>query len=258
MNKKLLVGAALALCVIFAVNASAQKCTQDDRSIVATFADTGNVFPYNTITSDGGGSYSTTKTRGSSSEVMFQICNGSYDLIVNLTSSSRTVRVLTMGGTVPSSFLNFDRVASVPVTVDSSGFAAFCGGRNGDGSIILDTPNTSSADNYAGCGQDANGYYFVRRNVGMQLTSGHSLRFQDSPYDGGTLGAGTSYVRVYHPTSSTWTLSVEDTPAAVNPLCGSNGWCGALIYKPNNGPAYVQFGWIERFVISLSSSNVYP
>lgn len=257
MNKRILIFACVALCILYSSTVFGQKCTLDDSSIIATFAGV-NGQPPDTITSDGAGPYSTLKTHGSTTTVMFQICNGSKDFIMDLSSSSRTVKVLLPGGTVTSSFLNFDRVASVPVTVDSEGYAAFCGGRNGDGTIVLDTPNTTTADNYAGCGQDSNGYYFVRRNVGMTLTSGHSLRFQDSPYDGGTLGAGTSYIRVYHPTSSNWTLSVENLPAAVNPICGTLGLCGAQIYKPNNGPPYVQFGQRGSFDISLTSSKVYP
>jgi len=257
MKRTSLIFAVFAFCILFSGSVLGQKCTLDDSSMVATFAGVNGQPPYS-ITSDGAGPYSTLKGRGTTSQVMFQICNGSYDFTIDLTSSSRTVKVLLQGGTAPSSFLNFDRVASVPVTVDSNDFATFCGGRNGDGSIILDTPNTTTADNYAGCGEDSDGYYFVRRNVVLQLTSGRSLRFQDSPYDGGTLGAGTSYIKVYHPTSSTWTLSVENTPAAVNPICGTNGSCAAQIYQPNHGPAYVQFGTLGRFEISLTSSRVYP
>jgi hypothetical protein len=258
MNKCPLIFFIFLLTIVYVGTTSGQKCTLDDNSIVANVADKGTVFPFNTITSDGGGAYSTIKTKGSTSDLSFQICNGTQDLILNLTSSSRTLKVLLQGGTVTSSYANFDRIASVPVTVDSDNFASFCGGRDSDGSIILNTPNTATADNYAGCGQDANGLYFVRRDVIFTLTSGHSHRFQDSPYDGGTLGAGTSYIKVYHPTSSTWTLSVEDVPAAVDPICGANGSCAAQIYKPNNGPAYVQFGTLGRFNISLSSSRVYP
>lgn len=258
MNKRILMLTCVTLCILYSSTAFGQRCTLDDSSVIATVSDRGTMFPFNTITSDLAGPYSTLKSRGSSTEVMFQICNGTKDFTMNLSSSSRRVNVLLQGGTATSSAVNFDRVASVPVTVDSDAFAAFCGGRNGDGSIILDTPNMSTADNYAGCGQDSNGYYFVRRNVIFTLTSGRSHRFQDSPYDGGTLGAGTSYVKVYHPTSSTWTLSVEDTPAAINPICGSNGSCCAQIYKPNNGPSYVEFGTLGRFVISLTSARVYP
>lgn len=258
MKKSILLLAAITFFSLSSGTAFANRCTLDDSSIVATVADRGTVFPYNLLTSDGGGPYSTFKAGSVNIAVMFQICDGSKDFTMNLNSSARSLKQLLAGGTADSKYANFDRVASVPVTVDSSGFAAFCGGRNGDGSIIMDTPNTTTADNYAGCGQDSNGFFFVRRNVVFTLTAGHSLRLQDSPYDGGNLGTGTSYVKVYHPTSSTWTLTVEDTPAAFNPICGTNGSCGAMIYKPSNGPAYVQYGVLDRFEISLTSLKVYP
>jgi hypothetical protein len=258
MNKCSLIFAILILTVVSAGGVFGQKCSSDDSSIVATIADTYGNYPPNSITSDGGSSYSTLKARGYTTDVKFQICNGTYDFTLDLNSSTRYYKVLTPGGTANAKSFNFDRVASVPVTVDSDAFAAFCGGRNGDGSIKLDTANTSSADNYAGCGQDANGYYFVRRTALFQLLSSLSLRFQDSPYDGGSFGRGSSYVRVYHSTANVWTLMAEDIPASESPLCGPNGSCAARIYKPNNGPAYVQGGMIARFNISLSSSRVYP
>jgi len=214
----------------------------------------------NLITSDGLGPYSTVKSRGQTVNVMFQICNGSYDLVMDMISSTRHLNVLlsSTAATVPSNFLNFDRVASVPVTIDDMGgrFAAFCGGRNSDGTIILNTPNTNNADNYAGCGKDPEGNYFVRRALGMQLTNSHSLRFQNGT-EGGTLGTGTSYITVYHPTSTTWRLMVEPTPTNANPACLVPGYCGAQIYKPNNAPAYVQYYVLERFDILLTSSRAY-
>ena len=246
-----------AACVFLCGTAHAQKCTADDTSIVATVAGTYDTSPPNMITSDGLGPYKTLKSKGQAVNITFQICNGSYDLVMDMISSSRYLKVLLQGGTVTSNFLNFDRIASVPVTVDSAGFAAFCGGRGTDGSILLYTTNMTTADNYGGCGQDANGYYFVRRALGMQLTDGHSLRFQNGT-EGGTLGDGTDYVRVYHPTSTTWTLTPEDRPVSVTPMCSVTGYCGAVIYKPNNAPAYVQSYQVERFVISLTSSKIYP
>ncbi|MEO7674311.1 MAG: hypothetical protein ABIU09_09580 [Pyrinomonadaceae bacterium] len=256
MRKLLLLFAVCALFALCTGTVLGQRCTADDYSIVATFAGVNGQPPYS-ITSDGMGSYSTIKGRGINTEVMFQVCNGSKDFTMNLNTSSRTMKVLLPGGTANSTFFNFDRVASIPVTENSDRFADFCGGRDAFQSILLNTPNTSTADNYAGCGFDAGGYY-VRRNVGFQLTSGRSLRFQNSPYDGGTLAAGTSYIKVYHPTVSGWTLAVEDIAPAGNPGCGNNGSCGAIIYQPNNGGAYVEQYVIGRFQISVSSSKIYP
>ncbi len=255
MNKLTLILTFFVFCIGLSDSALGQKCTNDS-TIIATFAGVTGQPPFS-ITSDGMGPYTNLKTRGTTTEVLFQTCNGSNDFTMNLASSNRTVKVLLSGGTASSSFLNFDRVANVPVTENSERFAAFCGGRTLDGSIILNTPNTTSADNYGGCGLDSGGYY-VRRNVGFQLTAGHSLRFQNSPYDGGTLAVGTSYIKVYHATVSTWTLSVEDIPATIDPKCGINGSCGVVIYKPNNAPEVVDGYTLGRFQISLTSARLYP
>jgi hypothetical protein len=51
---------------------------------------------------------------------------------------------------------------------------------------------------------------------------------------------------------------VEDIPASVDPKCGINGSCGAVIYQPNRGAAYVEQHVLGRFNISVTSSKVYP
>jgi hypothetical protein len=247
MKKLLPIAALFTLCAVFAINASAQKCTSDDYSLVASFDDA------MTIRSDGSGPYTTVKGKGSNSEVMFQICNKSNDFTMNLNTSSRSMKVILPGGTADSKFFNFDRVASVPVTdYGNPAFAAYCG-TDGAGQIILDAPNTAN-DNYAGCGFDGLGY-FVRRNVGFQLTNGHSLRFQNSPLDGGTIAAGTSYIKVYHPTPNSWTLAPEEKSDGT--ACSTMALCSALIYQPNRGAAYVQYYLPERFVLSVTSSRNY-
>ena len=60
------------------------------------------------------------------------------------------------------------------------------------------------------------GNAYVRRNVGIGLDDGtnasYNLRFQKSPLDNGnpdSVVAGTSYIKVYHPTATTWILEPE-------------------------------------------------
>jgi hypothetical protein len=258
MNKKLIILASFALCILFSNSVLAQKCTLDDYSIVNTIADsyTGadgiTTFPYS-IRSDGAGPYSTIK---GNMDVMFQVCNSTHDFTMNLNMSKRVMKVtLSDGRLFDATFFNFDRVASVPVTdPNSAKFKAFCG-VNADGSIKLYTKNSSN-DNYAGCGFDGSGYY-VRRVVGFQLGNGYSLRFQNSPIDSrGTLAAGTNYIKVYHPTSKIWTLSPEETQASTG-SCAEKPQCGALIYTPNKGPAYVESYHSMPFEFSITSSKDY-
>jgi hypothetical protein len=251
MNKNLFFAASFALCILFTNNLFAQKCT-DDYSIVATFD--GPTLSH--ITSDGLGSYASSNLKGKNTEVMFQVCNGSYDFTINLSSSSRYINVNLEGNIVRSTFMNFDRIASVPVTNSGNpAFVNFCGS-NPDGTIKLNTPNPGN-DNYAGCGSDADGF-FVRRNVGIQLTSGRSLRYQNSPLDGvSTLAAGTSYIKVYHPTPTSWVLASEQTPASPT-ACGAKTFCGAQIYQPNGGVAPSVEGYrTEKFILRVTSSRNY-
>ena len=255
MNKYFLLMICFALCVACSSNIFGQKCTSDDYSLIATFASTVEGHPV-MISSDGGGAYNTVKGKGVNTEVMFQVCNGSNDFTMNLNMSARTMKVQLPTGIFDSAFFNFDRIASVPVTVDSGNrFADFCGGRNADLTIKLDQANTTPpADNYAGCGWDAKGY-FVRRNVGFQLPSSRSLRFQNSPYDGGTVATGTNYIKVYHPDPVTWTLEPEEVATG---KCGVLGSCAVLIYHPTKGPAETRGYSTERFSLTVSSSKLYP
>jgi len=281
MKKKLLFLASFALCILFSNNAFAQHnvCTADDYSLVATVDDGFS------IKSDGGGSYKTAKSKRENVEVMFQNCSFK-DFTMNLNFSARHLKVLlpTKPVNAPTNelqakFYNFDRVSSVPVTQDYMGkdalgnptlinvfnnLAAFCG-KNLDGSIKLKTPNTATADNYAGCGQDIDGMYYVRRNVGSGLNYNYNLRFQNSNLDGtGTLAAGTSYIRVYHPDPFTWTLMPVEEPTpgvdssgnTFNPCFGVTQ-CGALIYTNKRGDKSVESYPSMPFIIRLTSANAY-
>jgi hypothetical protein len=225
----------LCLCALFASSALAQKnrtptCPADVTNLTATFANGADDSYRSDAVSP---SYTTMKTKGDNIELMFQRANCSYDFTMNFHYSKRTTK-LNLGGDIRDvEFANFDRVASVPLTLAANpSFIAFCDG-NGDGvfdespNVVRNADGTYKYDNYAGCGKDPDtvdasgnlvpGRYFVRRTVGMSagLVSGtdYRFRFQNSPLDGhGTLAGGTSYIRVYHETGNTWEVSPEVTP----------------------------------------------
>jgi hypothetical protein len=266
MNKKLLILACFALCVFFSNSAHAQYnvCTPDDYTLVATVDDN------YAIKSDNGTPYRTAKSKRENVEVMFQNCSFK-DFTINLNMSARYMNVIlpskpqyATSNIMKATFFNFDRVSSVPITKPANdaqydNLAAFCGGKNPDGSILLNTANITTADNYAGCGYDAtNGMYYVRRNVGSQLNNNYSLRFQNSSFDGtGTLASGTSYIKVYHPDPYSWTLAPEEASDAVPHPCGGRAHCGALMYQPKRGDKYVESYPTVPFVIYLKSANPY-
>lgn len=241
----------LSLCALFASSAFAQKgkpstssCPADITNLQVTFAD--RVDPSGALIdlfrSDGGGPYITTKSKGENIDIKFQRANCTYDFTMNLNFSKRTTK-LTLGAggvTLDSDFFNFDRVASVPVTQDKL---------NSDGSTTsflnsqfcmnyyaIDpatgkpalNPDGTVQDNYAGCGIDGDGKYFVRRSVGMQAgDDNHGFRYQYSPIDGGpTWAAGTDYIRVYHPSATVW----EVVPDVGMGSC-SGGSCGRYYDK---------------------------
>jgi hypothetical protein len=202
----------------------APSCPPDITNLQVTFADaTGDLFR-----SDGRGPYVTSNSKGVA--IAFQRSNCTYDLVMNLNTAKRTMS-LTLGAVqLTSGFFNFDRVASVPVTdPNNQAFVDFCGGRDVNGQIILNTPNvvqnangTYLYDNYAGSGRDESGSYFVRRSVGIDA-GGNGFRYQYSTLENvATWAAGTDYIRVYHPSQFVWVL----TPDTGNGSCGLGGNCG--------------------------------
>jgi hypothetical protein len=209
------------------------SCPPDIINLRVTFADaTGDLFR-----SDGRGPYVTSKAKGSTIDIRFQRGNCSYDLTMDLSHSNRTMRLTLGASTLTSTFFNFDRVASVPVTdPNNQAFVDFCGGRDANDQIIVNTPNvvlnadgTYQYDNYAGSGVDESGNYFVRRSVGINAgDSNHGFRYQYSTIDNvATWAAGTDYLRVYHPSQFVWTL----TPDTGNGSCGLGGHCGRYYDK---------------------------
>jgi hypothetical protein len=197
-----------------------------------------NSTTYNFV-SDGLGAYSNgTKVKGGTLEAHFQVDNCTYDFTVNLNNLSRKMYARTPGGTwVEAWFFNFDRIASVPITAaDGAGHltdpraVVFCG----DGAVVYDPANPDKPltdangvhDNYGGCHTDAAGNWYVLRaaNISLKETGNGStstrLLFHPSPLDYGGVGAcpgpdvrcATSMVRVYHPTSTTWTIVPNDLP----------------------------------------------
>jgi hypothetical protein len=126
-------------------------------------------------------------------------CSGG-DFIVQLNNSIRYMNVNVDGTILRSTFANFDRVGTVPITTNAAAMNDFC----------APTPTGGyKYDNYAGCGSDARGAY-VRRNVGFSLANGFNLRFQESPIESPTPPVdGTAYIKVYHPDINTWVLEPE-------------------------------------------------
>jgi hypothetical protein len=202
--------------------------------------------------------YQSQKLKGDTIEAMLQIGNCSHDFTMNLSGSKRTMRVYLDDppGLTSSSFFNFDRVASVPITpvntvadpiaadfwVASSQFCtAFP--EPVSGFVVGKNPDGTYRDNYAGCAVDADGRAYVRRTVGIQLTDNYRLRFQNSPIDGvNTLADGTAYIRVYHYAADStnnerWEL-VPDDDVYNN---GSDTWIynygelGAILLASNRG-----------------------
>lgn len=205
----------LAACTLMASTTFAQKsrtttsCPPDITNLQVAFDDTlGNLF-----TSDGLGVYVTRKTKSESIDIKFQRSNCSYDFTMNLSSSKRvTLLDLSADGMRTSTFFNFDRIASVPITDwNNAAFRNFCGNTLNSSNVVKNADGTYLYDNYGGCGQDADGKYFVRRAVGIQPgTSEQGFRFSNSPLDGiSTLASDTSYIRVYHSQQFVWELSPE-------------------------------------------------
>ena len=150
----------------------------------------------------------------------FQASNCTFDLVIDLVQSTRKIVVNLPSGGTTSNFVNFDRIASVPITDGGTAFQTWCAGpqQNADGSFMSysEGGKTIPYDSYAGCGSDTAGSY-ARRNVGFGLANNYNLRFQASPFDGNNpLAAGTSYIKVYHPSASTWYLEPEAPATSVH------------------------------------------
>lgn len=223
MRKSLLLAVSLAaFTLIPAVSAKAGKpvsCGSDDYTILVDVLSTSpDITTPLTILPDQNLIYKTSSSRNDKANVGFQVGNCSYDLVIDLFQSTRKINVFLPSGMTTSWFVNFDRIASVPITDGSPAFLTWCQApqRKPDGSFYTYTEladnKTIPFDSYAGCGSDTGGSY-ARRNVGFGLANSYNLRFQASPFDGNNpLAATTSYIKVYHPSANTWYLEPE-TPA---------------------------------------------
>jgi hypothetical protein len=224
MKKSLLLVVSLTFCtLITAVPAKAGKpvtCGSDDYTLLVDFYATTTSVTYN-ILSDGGGTYKTTSSRNNKANVGFQVANCTYDLLIDLVQSTRRIDINLPSGMTTSNFVNFDRIASVPITDGSSAFQTWCQGpqQKTDGSFYAYTETADNKtipyDSYAGCGSDTGGYY-ARRCVGFGLANNYNLRFQTSPFGGNTpLAADTNYIKVYHPSPNTWNIEPEAPATSV-------------------------------------------
>jgi hypothetical protein len=163
---------------------------------------------------------------------MLQVNNCTHDFTMNLNQSTRYTVALLSDRQHAGKHFNFDRVGSVPVTPDAGntefGQTAYCTDgvvRDASGAFVKNADGYYQ-DNYGGCGMDENGWY-VRRAGVIGLYEGPSsdfrLRYQPSPVDflespcaadPSDPVCSASYIRVYHPSASTWILRPEGAAEA--------------------------------------------
>jgi len=193
----------------------------------------------------------------------FGIASCGFNLKLNTSTGSRYVQVRTANGaigTINSTFLNFSRIASVPITdMDLPEFESFCNARVIE--TTLQTPYPQ--DNYGGCGQDdpavPTSDWYVRRYAGGELsastTRNYKLRYNLDwvygqsldGYSGDCTPTATpslcvaSYVRVYHPNATTWIV----TPDTVG-FDSTNGPYGAPLPPVPNQEALAAFLAVPR------------
>lgn len=200
--------------------------------------------PY-AFVSDGNESYPNGGRGPNKIEGRFQVDNCTHDFTLNLNLSTRYTVALLSQLTITSKFFNFDRVASVPITPGPGnpdfGATGFCSEgivQTADGKVRKN-PDGSYQDNYAGCGMDPDGTWYVRRAAVIGFYEGqdrdYRLSFNRSPLDTWSSGAcdnnpqvcEASHVRVYHPDASTWIIRQEE---------GGNG--AALLKSGGNNSGY--------------------
>ena len=263
MKKNLLLAIGLAACTLIpAVSAKAGKpvsCGSDVTTLSVTIDGVpGTTMGYN-VYSDGNGAYASSKKIS----LGFQVSNCTYDLVMNLSGSSRAINVVfppsSGWGPTTAWFANFDRIASVPITDGQAVYNRWCNGgvqKNADGSIKLNSDNLRQ-DNYAPCGSDGAGA-FARRNVGFGLAGSYDLRFQNSPIDSGRLANDTALIKVYHPNANTWIIEPDIqaytftdyvTPAG---FFGDFGELGVLLYSPNSGTTIEEGKFIMPFKMTVT------
>ena len=204
----------------------------------ATNTTTYNMWPDLTNADGSPVPYVSGKTRNDTIDGRIQIGNCTYDLTLSMSKRYFTwkfpagsVAASLVGQSVNTSTFNIDRVGSVPVTDGGANFLNWCGGGSG-------------SDNYGGCGVDGNGY-FTRRAMGSaMLNYTYGNRYNYSPIDNiQTMAAGTAYVKIYHPDSSTWIImpdQVQPPPAVTDPNATAGEWSVLLdrTTNPNTVAAY--------------------
>lgn len=219
-----------------AADAAAQKRINcgPDVQVSVSIAGSNGAPALNALVSDGGGDYRNSTKGSDRITAIFQVTNCTHDFTMNLNSSRRSMWALLVNPvTGPfvrrGNFFNFDRVASVPRTdVDPLTFAdsPFCqyswAPLNADGSLPMNADGTYR-DNYGGCGTDSYGNY-VRRGGIVTLDGDESIGFATSPLDTWSApytcpdvtnpSCQADYIRVYHPTATTWILRPEGTAQA--------------------------------------------
>ena len=189
----------------------------------ATNTTTFNLWPDQTNADGSPVPYVSGKSKGQNIDGRIQIDNCTYDLTLNLNFSKRYLtwkfpNGSLVGSSADSDGFNLDRLGSVPVTDGGPGFLNWC---------------SSSTDNYAGCGVDGVGAYFVRRSFGSGILN-YGVRFNYSPIDNvQPTAAGTAYVRIYHPDANTWTIIPDIAPPPPG-VTGTDGEWSVLLDRSTN------------------------
>ena len=197
---------------LFAVTAKAQaSCGADVTNLsisIFKYTDATNTTTYNmqpdlTYADGSPVPFVSGKSKGQSIDGRIQVDNCTYDLTLNLNFSKRYFTWKFPNGSIVgtsqnSDGFNIDHVGTVPVTDGGANFLSWC---------------SSAADNYGGCGVDDNGY-FVRRAMGSAILNfAYGVRFNYSPIDNvQQMAAGTAYVKIYHPSASTWIIMPDQVP----------------------------------------------
>jgi len=240
---------------LFAVTPSGGSCGTDVTRLsigVYKYLDATNTTTYNLqpdLTNADGSPvpYLSGKSKGQTIDGRIQISNCTYDLTLRLNFSNRFMvykfpNGSPLGTSVNAIGFNIDRVGSVPISDGGTDFLNYC---------------NTGADNYGGCGVDAEGY-FVRRSYGSSLdlggNSNYGLRFNYSPFDNVNVGLGdTAFVKIYHPNANTWILRPEQVlpPAALSGTGATEGEWAAIIDRNFSPPTIVGYQKVNfRIVVS--------
>jgi len=204
----------------------------------ATHTNTYNMWP-DQLNADGSPvPYVSGKSKGKSIDGRIQVSNCTYDLTMGMSGRYFTwkfpagsVAASVVSTSVNATAFNIDRVGNVPITDGGTTFYTWCGGGSG-------------SDNYAGCGVDSDGY-FVRRSMGSaMLNFTYGNRYNYSTIESiETMAAGTAYVKIYHPDTTTWIIIPDQVPpptGVTDPSATAGEW-SVLLDRTTNPDSVVSY-----------------